>query len=371
MAVSIALLAASASAGLMNVDRTRFVDFVKANHPGLVQGSAEWTERLALFEESVARIRAHNAKSSTYKMGLNKFSASTPKEKSAVLGRRADMEQAHVPKNVIEEHGFEMKPVSELPESIDWREKGCGSAVKDQGHCGSCFAFAASEMLEDYLFMSSGLMYNLSPQMAASCTPNPGSCGGSGGCSGGTAEIVFDYLASGNPAAKMAQEYQYGYVSYFGDDIKCEIDQVPNLINVKGLTYLQGNNYTELMNAVAQVGPVSIGVDASEWHNYESGVFNGCDQKNPDVNHAVVLYGYGIDEATGQKYWNIRNSWSPSYGEEGYIRIYRDDGEAENCGIQLNPQDNDACEGDFKPRKVCGTCGILAGSSYLNGVTLA
>ena len=75
--LSIALLAASASAGLMNVDRTRFVDFVKANHPGLVQGSAEWTERLALFEESVARIRAHNAKSSTYKMGLNKFSAST------------------------------------------------------------------------------------------------------------------------------------------------------------------------------------------------------------------------------------------------------------------------------------------------------
>ncbi len=242
------------------------------------------------------------------------------------------------------------------------------SACCDKGHCGSCFAFAASEMLEDYLFMSSGELFNLSPQMAASCTPNPESCGGSGGCSGGTAEIVFDYLAGGG---QMVQEYQDGYRSYFGDDYACNTPADGNgSIKVQGLTFLQGNNYTELMNAVAQVGPVSIGVDASEWHNYESGVFNGCNQENPDVNHAVVLYGYGIDETTGQKYWNIRNSWSPTYGEHGYIRIYRDDAEGENCGIQLDPQDNDACEGDHVPRKVCGTCGILAGSSYLRGVEL-
>jgi hypothetical protein len=62
---------------------------------------------------------------------------------------------------------------------------------------------------------------------------------------------------------------------------------------------------------------------------------------------------------------------SPSYGEGGYIRVYRAEDESEVCGIQLNPQDNDACEGDHKPRKVCGTCGILSGSSYLRNVELA
>jgi len=169
-------------------------------------------------------------------------------------------------------------------------------------------------MLEDYLYKSSGLLYTLSPQMAASCTPNPGSCGGSGGCMGGTAEIVFDHMAAGEET--MAQEWQYGYRSYYGEDYECDVAEVAPLLTVQGFTMLAGNNYTELMNAVAQVGPVSIGVDASEWHNYEGGVFNGCDQKNPDVNHAVVLYGYGVDAETGEKFWNIRNSWSPSYGEK-------------------------------------------------------
>lgn len=301
-------------------------------------------------------------------MGLNKFSAATLKEKKSVLGRRMDMDRAFTPKKLVTERWWENKPISELPVHVDWREKGCGSAVKDQGHCGSCFAFAAAAMLEDYTYMSSGLMYNLSPQMAASCTPNPEHCGGSGGCNGGTAEIVFDHLANGG---KMAQEYEYGYRSYYGEDFACETDQIASTIRVGGLTLLEGNSYVDLMNAVAQVGPVSIGVDASEWHNYQGGVFDGCNQTNPDVNHAVVLYGYGVDEASGQQYWLVRNSWSPSYGEDGYIRVFRAEDEGERCGIQLDPQDNDACDGDHTPRKVCGTCGILAGSSVLVDVTLA
>lgn len=342
---------------------------MKKNHPKVKHDSAEWKERLNYFRTELQQIAWHNSqKTKTYNKGLSRFSASSPKEKKAVLGKRVDMEAAHRPKHVVESHGFTMKPVSDLPASVDWREEGLASAVKDQGHCGSCYAFAASEMLESYLKQSSGYMFNLSPQLGASCAPNPESCGGSGGCMGGTAEIIFDYLAGGGV---MAQEYQAGYVSYYGEDIQCNVEDVIPTLTIEGYTLLQTNNYTELMNAVAQVGPISIGVDASEWHSYDKGVFNGCNQQNPDVNHAVVLMGYGTDEETGQSYWLVRNSWSPVWGEHGYIRLYRDDGEGENCGIQLNPQDNDACEGDYKPRKVCGTCGILSGSSYLRGVELA
>lgn len=303
--VTLSLLAGAATANLA-VDKVSFEAFVKQFHPKVTENSAEWHQRKQLFEDSVSQIHAHNAKKSSYKMGLNKFSASTPKEKKVVLGKRMDMERAHKPKKLIAEHDFDMKPVSELPVHVDWREKGLASATKDQGHCGSCFAFAAAAMLEDYLYLDSGLMYNLSPQMAASCTPNPEHCGGSGGCNGGTAEIVFDHLANGG--GKMSQEYMYGYRSYFGEDFACETEDIPATLTVGGLTMLQGNNYTEMMNAVAQVGPVSIGVDASEWHNYDSGVFNGCNQENPDVNHAVVLYGYGVDESSGEQYWLVRNS---------------------------------------------------------------
>lgn len=346
-----------------------FKTYIKQHFPKLKENSAEYKERLAIFQKNIQLIHEHNNKQDNkYKLTVNQFTGMTTKEKRAVLGKRMDMDQAHEPKHVIEEHGFEMKPVNELPDSIDWRNKQLASAVKDQGGCGSCYAFAAAAMLEAYLAQSSGLMFNLSPQMGASCAPNPQSCGGSGGCEGGTAEIIFDHLANGG---KMAQEYQYGYTGYYGEDSECKDSDVTNKLTIQGYTLLTSNNYTELMNAVAQVGPVSIGVDASEWHNYDSGVFNGCDQKNPDVNHAVVLYGYGIDDISGDKYWLVRNSWSPTYGESGYIRIYRDDNESDNCGIQLNPQDNDACEGDFKPRRVCGTCGILSGSSYLRGVQLA
>lgn len=348
-----------------------FVSFMKVHHPNVREGSSEFIERQELFATELKKIEEHNndKNSQSYKLGINKFSASYPQEKRKVLGRLAEVEAAHKPeRNHIKERNFEMKPVSELPSIVDWRSTGMATATKDQGHCGSCFAFAAAEMLESYLYMSSGLLYNLSPQMGASCTPNPEHCGGSGGCSGGTAEIIFDDLANGGGI--MAQEYQYGYVSYDGSDHTCNTTDIVPTLTVEGYHMLTEGSYDEMMNAVAQVGPISIGVDASEWHNYAGGVFNGCNQKNPDVNHAVVLYGYGQDEETGEKYWLIRNSWSPSFGEKGYIRIHRDDNEAENCGIQLNVQDNDACEGDFKPRKVCGTCGILSGSSYLQGVKL-
>jgi len=78
------------------------------------------------------------------------------------------------------------------------------------------------------------------------------------------------------------------------------------------------------LHAVATVGPVTVSVDASTWHNYESGVFNGCSYSdNIDLNHAVVLVGYGTDETLGD-YWLVRNSWGTGFGENGYIRLARE-----------------------------------------------
>jgi len=116
------------------------------------------------------------------------------------------------------------------------------------------------------------------------------------------------------------------------------------------------------VHAVATAGPVAVSVDASAWHKYESGVFNGCDYNaNVDVNHAVILVGYGTDEANGD-FWLIRNSWGTGYGENGYIRLARE-GEVQ-CGTDSTPLDGSACAYQDFPTKVCGQCAVLFDSSY-------
>jgi cathepsin L len=125
---------------------------------------------------------------------------------------------------------------------------------------------------------------------------------------------------------------------------------------------LPENNYTALMNAVATVGPIAVSAQAS-WTAYRKGIFSGCDSsKNVNIDHAVVLVGYGVDN--GQKYWLVRNSWAPDWGEDGYIRIARSDADDTNCGTDHTPQFGTACDGDHEAVTVCGTCGILYDSAY-------
>jgi len=133
-------------------------------------------------------------------------------------------------------------------------------------------------------------------------------------------------------------------------------------VKITGFVRLGENNYLDLMNAVATVGPIAISVDASNWHAYDSGIFDGCNQSNPDIDHVTVLVGYG--EENGQKFWLVRNSWSASWGEAGYIRIKRDSNDESNCGVDTNPQDGSGCTGGPATVVACGTCGILYDSAY-------
>jgi cathepsin L len=287
----------------------------------------------------------------------------TATEKKAMNGFAMDLHQAHKGKHE-KPIDFPLRPVSELPKAVDWRDKGVVTSVKDQGHCGSCWAFASAATLESHVALNSGLLYDLSPQQIAFCSPNPDQCGGTGGCGGATSEIAFDYVAG----AGILEEYQLGYQAYYGASAACGVtaSTVP-VASISGYVKLPENNYTALMNAIATVGPIAISVDASTWHSYSSGIFSACNQESPDINHAVQLVGYG--EENGVKYWTVRNSWSPSWGEHGYIRVARTENEQELCGMDVNPQDGSACAGDTEPVKVCGTCGILYDSSYPTGAT--
>jgi cathepsin L len=356
---------------------------------------SEIPARKAAFATELARVTAHNSKNLGWKEQMNRFSVMTAGEKKAYMGRHKGVGKAMLKNNNPLPADFQMKPVSALPREVDWRKKGkyfciasfllfsfflthffflnhhlplpagVVTAVKDQGHCGSCWAFASTATMESHVAIATGLLFDLSPQQVAMCSPNPESCGGTGGCEGATAEVAFDYVAN---SAGLFQEFQYPYASYYGVDYTCATpapaDTNP-VATITGFVKLPENNYTALMNAIATVGPIAVSVDASTFHSYAGGIFSGCNQENPDINHAVTLVGYG--EENGQKYWLIRNSWNPKYGEQGYIRVARMDTEEEICGMDITPTDGSACNGDTTPVKVCGTCGVLFDSSYPTG----
>lgn len=228
--------------------------------------------------------------------------------------------------------------------------------VKNQGGCGSCWAFSATEVVESALAIASSKLLELAPQELVSCSPNPQHCGGDGGCQGSTQWLGFQYLEK----VGLVEEKNYPYAAVTGTCEKNKLDKKVPKVFVKDYVRLPQNNYTALMDAVANVGPIAISVSAS-WRDYESGVFDSdC---GTTIDHAVVAVGYGSEG--GKDYWLVRNSWGSSWGDGGYIKIHRNTGE---CGTDTNPQDGTECKGGPKKEKVCGLCGILSDSSYPTGV---
>jgi len=274
---------------------------------------------------------------------------------------------------------IEMEDVSKLPDFVDWRWKSAVTPVKDQGMCGSCWAFASIGALESNVALETSLLVDLSPQELVSCVPNPRECGGDGGCLGSIAQLAYTYVAQHG----IVEEWKFGYESYGGKDMECSLKERQSsplfaqaFATIEGFAATALNDYVGLMNVVAKVGPVVVSVAASSWGLYGGGVFSpSSDSADYDLNHAVVLDGYGTDAESGEDYWLIRNSWSPRWGEGGYIRLKRQDPATmedpeEDCGMDVTPSDGDACRKDENGNpveppaiKICGTSGV-----YYQGV---
>jgi len=133
------------------------------------------------------------------------------------------------------------------------------------------------------------------------------------------------------------------------------------IVNLDGFEVLPTNQYDPVLHAVASIGPLAVAVDASAWQFYESGVFNGCNQTNPTIDHAVQLIGYGKDERHGS-FWLVRNSWNPTWGENGYIRLAQRS--TPSCGTDIYPSEGEGCKNGPPTVQVCGTCGILFDVSF-------
>jgi len=315
----------------------------------------ESAQRRQIFEENLGKILSHNSDvSQTWKMGVNAFTDMTRSEINAFKGYdkvRAHQERA----NLVTELSWSL---GTLPSSIDWRDKNIMTAVKDQGNCGSCWAFASTECIESHLALQTGILQELSPENLVACVVNSQQCGGTGGCSGATSELAFAYVQQNG----IASEWTYPYTSYAGVTPNCSVSTPA--AKISGFQKLGTNSYSDLMNAIATVGPIAVSVDAGAWDSYETGIFNSCNQTHPDIDHAVLLVGYG------DGYWTIRNSWGPTWGEKGYIRINRSNPDT-SCGVDLTPAHGSGCPGGPSTVQVCGTCGILYDNAYPTGASLS
>lgn len=364
-ALAAALLPAGAAAALAASDIAEYEAFRQKYGRSKDQDAVSYEERVALYVKRKAEVDAHNSQPGVlWKAKVNEFADYTEDERQALLGYRrlGKWWEGRDFSGGAGRSFLELRP-GKLAEAVDYRHSlNSSHFLRQQGACGSCWAVAAVGALEMHAELRGQQSRPLSYQQLVDCVPNPQHCGGDGGCKGATAELAFEYVE--NHGLADAQSYKSDGFS------KCGSPQPATKISA--WERLPTNKLRPLMETVANKGPVVVSVDASGWSSYDSGIFNGC-SRDATVNHAVLLVGYGTDEATGKKYWTIRNSWGASWGEAGFIRLQRhesDEGEDGYCGTDYDPKQGVGCDGGPKTIPVCGMCGVLSDSSYPKEVDL-
>jgi cathepsin L len=257
----------------------------------------EFFARYNTFKSWVDFIEAHNAANATWRAGLNQFSDMTPAEFQATMLSGLDTE----PMDLITLPESEV-PMDDQPNDINWITQGAVTPVKNQGQCGSCWAFSAIGMVEGWSKVTGGTLYNLAEQQLVDCA---GSYGNQG-CNGGWHDKAVDYLAASGGSC-LQTDYPYTARTQ-----TCKKTCTPK---VKPNKSAMGTTEQQLMSNL-QNWPVGVAVDASGgFQSYHSGVFNGpCGQ---NLNHAILAVGY----VSSPGYWIVKNSWGTSWGASGYINM--------------------------------------------------
>ena len=221
-----------------------------------------------------------------------------------------------------------------FPSTVDWRNSSIVGPVKDQGQCGSCWAFSAVGALESQVMKKLNVSISLSEQDMVDCVKNISSPDGStdccSGCEGGEMYAVYQYL-SDHQKGSDDTERQYPYTA---TDQNCKsLPSSVKDIKLSAYVSLPSKNETAMAAAVYHIGPLSIGVNANQdWQLYQKGIYNPtpdqCNSSPEYQDHGVIVVGYGSEN--GLDYWVIRNSWGADWGEAGYIRLARGNN---SCGV--------------------------------------
>jgi len=324
-------------------------DFQKyiAEH-GKSYSAAELEQREQIFNHNLEKVKSHNRE---YHAGVHTW--------WATMNHLADMSKEEFATLRSAKYNPSTHPILGLtakaggnPDSVDWREKGAVTPVKNQGGCGSCWAFSATETMESAYQIASGKLLELAPQTYVNCVKNPNSCGGTGGCEGATMELAFNLTAQTGIALESELPYR-------GTDETCK--SYTAAVKCSGYVKNPVNDAAAFETALATM-PQAITVAAEPWQLYGGGIFHGCSSDNSNtLDHGVQAVGYTKD------YYIVRNSWGAGWGEKGFIRISR--ASDAKTFTDSAPADGVACKPYPKSQTVGGECGILFDTSYPTGVT--
>lgn len=285
---------------------SEFKQFVKDNKK--CYNDVEYKERQLNFLRNKARVEKVNSENRSYKLKLNHLADRSESELRAMMGLKRSQKKDFAAHRYTPSNGVK-------PASVDWREKGAVTPVKDQCMCGSCWTYGTVGVLEGQYFLKYGKLVKFSEQNLLDCSWNFGN----DGCNGGEDFRAYGWML--HNGGLMTDE-DYGH--YLGIDGWCHFNKSAAAVKITDYVLITPGSVEELEDAVANVGPISVGIAVTtDFLFYAEGVFDNpeCSSAVEDQAHAVLAVGYGTEN--GKDYWLIKNSWSTYWGDNGYVKIAR------------------------------------------------
>ncbi|CAO2151969.1 unnamed protein product [Urochloa humidicola] len=288
-----------------------------ADHRPIYKNEVEKAWRLEVFKANLEFINRSNAAGATkFRLKMNRFADMTHDE--FVASQTGGFKQPVPPTRGRKALGRNIIiPLGNIT-AVDWRERGAVTDVKDEGSCGSSWAFSAVAAVEGIHQITTGNLVSLSEQQLIDCDTS------NFGCSGGWMHAAFRYIIR-NGGIDRGDGYRYRYDRHQRGSCRY---RTPPAATIRSFQLMPAGDEAALAMAVAKQ-PVSVAIDASsmEFQHYAGGVFT-ADKCKASINHAVTVVGYGVEDGT--RYWLIKNSWGKFWGQEGYLKLEMGVGA---CGI--------------------------------------
>ena len=269
------------------------------------------------YDENIQFIKDHNSKNSSYEVGINQYVNRT------YTNGTSNESSHYIPSNY---DNINILTNEELPKEVNWVKKGAVSSVKNQLECGSCWAFSAVGAVEGEWSLEHHKLYNLSEQELVDCS----SYLGNQGCNGGSMDNAFEYIIQNGLCLNVSYPYN-------GSDGQCQNQTCTKKVHIDTYYDVPPNNEKQLEKAVLK-RPVSVAIQANmqSFQLYKKGIYSDPDCGD-DLDHGVLVVGYGYDSSYDMKYWIIKNSWGTHWGEDGYMRMAKDINSTEGqCGIAMD-----------------------------------
>jgi len=276
-----------------------------SDHGRVYATTEEYAQRFQIYQQSVEKVNVLNNNQYGVVYELNKFADWSEEEFRGILGTTP---------SGVESEALENAPLDTAPAAFDWCQQGRCTPIKDQGQCGSCWAFATTENIESVHAIAGMGLPVLSPQQIVDCDK------GEHGCGGGDPAQAYGYVRTQGGLDTSAS---YPYTGVQGG---CRFNANTVGAKISGDKNGYGGSENQMAANLASTAPFSVIVDAQQWQFYKSGILKAS-QCGQSLDHAVVAVGYSETD----KYWRIRNSWGASWGESGFIRL---EFGTNTCGIR-------------------------------------